>query len=966
MSGPTPGDPAPLDAAAWAEALVDEPDVDPADLLARRGARAAPDDLAVAWALKQRCYAAWNTQPAAAVVAADRLEAIRQRRSAAPDPVAALAAWTRGIAELAGGRLSDGERALAEAGRLFAALGDPQHRAETQVPMVMALAMQGRHDEALAVARECRAAFEATGDERAAAKVELNTASLLTRQDRYAEAAPLYRSAAVRFARVRDLEHSVMADIGLANALTWSLDFDEAQRINERARQRAQAHGLAILQAQAEQAIGHIELLRGRYDATLRELTNSLARLEQAGAGPQRLLDAEMSLASAYAAVNLLPESLALHDRVIERAGEVEAPTELADALLGRATVHERLGDDAAALADLSRARTAYLELEAEASAAWADLRAAALHLRQGDAATARKGAADAAGRLQALGIVPWALEARTLEAEAHAATGVGADGAAAEQAFRDVLADADAVAAVQLACHRGLGALAWRRGDAATARRHLDTACRIVDEARAALPGDALRVGAGAEADAALDLLIDIDLATGAAPARIVERLDAGRARALGLALRDLAASGGEAGAAADDPRDAAAGARTRLQWLRERRQQAMVDGDAPAVADLASTIARREFDLLESHRRRVARSARPGASGDASTPSGDPDALRTEALQAALAPDQALVLYHRHGDRLVAGVVTRDDVAVRTTAVPQLDASLDAVRFQIDAWRFGAQRLSTHAAQLRDRAQARLHAAWQQVWAPLEPLLAGRERVIVVPHGALHYLPFAALHDGRGWLVERHELCVAPSAGLWLASAGLPARRPRRALAVAVGGDTLPQVRAEARAVAAALGAGAVLLEDTAATATAVREAARGVDVLHLACHGEFRADNPAFSSVELADGLLTLHDLQQWRLSVPLVALSACDTAMSRTAPGDERVGLVRGFLAAGTTSVLASGWPVDDASTAALMGVVYTALAGGASPAAALRTAQAEVARAGGHPYHWAAFTVYGRG
>ncbi len=963
-----PDDDPPPDAAAWAQALVNDPEADLAELRLHGPGSRPPDDVALAWALKACGYAAWSVHPAQAVAAADRLEALRDRRPAGDDVVTALAAWTRGIAELASGRLSQGERALVQAARVFADLGDPQHRAESQVPMVMALSMQGRHDEALSVARDCRATFEATGDERAAAKIELNTASLLTRQDRYAEATPLYRSAAVRFARVGDLEHSVMADIGLANALTWSLDFDEALRINERARMRARAHGLEILQAQAGQAIGRIELLRGRYHAALREFATALERLEKAEASPHRLLDIEMSLGAAYSAVRLWPEALALYGRVIERAAQAEAPTELADARLDRAAVHERLGDDASALEDLVQARVTYSEQEAVASAAWADLRAAALRLRRGETVAGRQAASDVAERLTALGIVPWALEARALEADAWTAMDSADGDARAVAGYRSVLADAGAVAAVQLACHRGLGMLAWRRGDAATARHHLLAACRLVDDARAALPDDDLRLGLGAEIEQAHDLLVEIDLATGASPQRVLERIDSGRARALGLALQGRS---GDAGSAQED--DTRSEARTRLQWLRERRQLALADGDAPAVAEITDEIARGEFDLLEAHRRRVVRGV-PGFEPAADGGQAEPPPLQAEILQATLEADQALVLFHRLPDRLVACIVTRSSTELLTLPGQSLDERLDAVRFQIDAWRFGALRLARHGAQLLERARAHLHRAWQQVWAPLEAHLEGRRRIVVVPHGVLHYLPFAALHDGRQWLAERVELSYAPSVSGWLASVTRPVPALRRVLAVGVGGASLPHVRAEVTAVADAFpagtappdAAGTTRLEDEAATARAVREAARGVDLLHLACHGEFRADNPAFSSIQLADGPLTLHDLQQWRLQVPMVALSACETAMSRTAAGDDRIGLVRGLLASGTVCVVASGWAVDDASTARLMGVLYRALARGARPAAALREAQVTLVREGLHPFHWAAFSVHGHG
>jgi len=137
----------------------------------------------------------------------------------------------------------------------------------------------------------------------------------------------------------------------------------------------------------------------------------------------------------------------------------------------------------------------------------------------------------------------------------------------------------------------------------------------------------------------------------------------------------------------------------------------------------------------------------------------------------------------------------------------------------------------------------------------------------------------------------------------------------------------------------------------------------------VLHIACHGQFRADSPYFSSLHLADGPLTLRDAAALPLQAALVTLSACETGLNRIAPGDELLGLVRGFLLAGAPSVMASLWTVDDASTAALMGGFYRRLA--ASPdapavAQALREAQVEVLATQAHPYFWAAFSLHGRG
>ena len=92
---------------------------------------------------------------------------------------------------------------------------------------------------------------------------------------------------------------------------------------------------------------------------------------------------------------------------------------------------------------------------------------------------------------------------------------------------------------------------------------------------------------------------------------------------------------------------------------------------------------------------------------------------------------------------------------------------------------------------------------------------------------------------------------------------------------------------------------------------------------------------------------------------------VTLSACETGLSAVAPGEDLVGLARGFLLAGAPSLLVSLWVVDDAATADLMATFYRELLAGARPAAALRHAQLEQMRQRAHPFFWAPFCLIGR-
>jgi CHAT domain-containing protein len=153
------------------------------------------------------------------------------------------------------------------------------------------------------------------------------------------------------------------------------------------------------------------------------------------------------------------------------------------------------------------------------------------------------------------------------------------------------------------------------------------------------------------------------------------------------------------------------------------------------------------------------------------------------------------------------------------------------------------------------------------------------------------------------------------------------------------------IPNVADEARAVASHL-PGAEVLADRRVTTSAITEKASGCGILHLACHGMFRADNPMFSSLRLHDGWLTASDVLQLDLDGTIVTLSACESARNQVLAGDELVGLARGFLGAGASTLVASLWLVQDETTAGMMEDWY----------ARLRDAQLALKERCPHPYY----------
>jgi CHAT domain-containing protein len=252
-----------------------------------------------------------------------------------------------------------------------------------------------------------------------------------------------------------------------------------------------------------------------------------------------------------------------------------------------------------------------------------------------------------------------------------------------------------------------------------------------------------------------------------------------------------------------------------------------------------------------------------------------------------------------------------------------------------------------------------------YKAIVAPLEDVLDGYDRLVVVPHGPLHGLPFHAFHDGTGYLADRFTIAYAPSAGVY--QAGLRTARPIGDRMVAVGIDDpgLPWVSYEVDEVVAAW-PGATALRGAAASGRGLRRQVGRFDALHLATHGVFRADNPAFSSIKLADCWLTVNDLAEVARGAQLVTLSACESGVNGLSVGDEVIGLTRGLLSAGCSTIVASLWTVSYESTANLMADFYRKLPAGAEPATALQAAMLGLRPRYDHPYYWAAFAVIGGG
>ncbi len=266
-----------------------------------------------------------------------------------------------------------------------------------------------------------------------------------------------------------------------------------------------------------------------------------------------------------------------------------------------------------------------------------------------------------------------------------------------------------------------------------------------------------------------------------------------------------------------------------------------------------------------------------------------------------------------------------------------------------------------------------------YQWLIEPFEKSIDEAKHLVIVPHGILHYVPFAALEDAKkAFLIEKVSLSYAPSSTVlgYCLEKGDALSREKRKRVLALGNPDLGGTRFNLEYAEKEVLTLRRVFNDVdsffgkEATEEVIRRHASEYDVLHFACHGVFEAAGPLFSAVLLSpddqdDGRLEAHEIFGLTLRSELVTLSACESGLSHITAGDEIVGLTRSFLFAGTPSILTSLWKVEDLSTAVMIKRFYRYWDEGNSKAESLRLAQILVKNnVNSHPGAWAAFCITG--
>ncbi len=811
------------------------------------------------------------------------------------------------------------------------------------------------YERALELAQWAQQLLEEAGDTEYLPRFHVARANAFIRLHRFPEALEQYDQALERLADGDDYFSTASVELNRASVLTELNRFDDSLRSYETARDHCEKHGIVLWSDLLDRNIAELYFKRGSYSEALRSLEKVRPTYLEQG-DDRRLARCDLARAEIYLQLNLPQEAAELAENSLKVFEEQSNRLEAGQCLTHIAIAQSDRGETQLAEETFRRARELFSDEGNAVSVAAVDLQLARLLKRRrrfADAEDLALAAAEAfeEQELGVRGAYARIVLAQCLRDEGRAVEAIG-------QTER-ALAGLEGYHAkwVSYQCYDLMGSLQASEGALEEAERLYMKAIEEMESLRGNIGLDEFRMSFGRDKyqvyENVVDLKIRADLGTEAFD--FVER---SKSRTLiDLLEQNLDSvwqSNGSGSSFADIQK-----ARQDLNGLYSRLSQA-----GTTISSLASDKSL-QTEIDEREKELVALLRAAGSQKDGWV------ALETMALpslreiQGMLEDHEVLIEYYTIKDRFCAFVISGSQFHLERDlgTIDAVRSCLKGLNFQLSKFHLSAEYLKQHQGTLLKATTHHLGELYRLLMAPLEDKIKGHS-LVIIPHHVLHYVPFQALFDGEAFVVDRHDVVYSASASVLKICREKELPEMERDLVLAVADESTPAILEEADVLRELLPDARVFV-GAEATADLLRKYGPTAGKLHIAAHGVFRSDNPMFSSILLGDSWLNLVDIFNLKLGAELTTLSACETGMSALYEGDELLGLTRGFLYAGTPSLVVSLWRVNDRSTTQLMRRFYEGLAEGLTKPKALQQAALSVKESFPHPYFWAPFVLMGK-
>ena len=844
--------------------------------------------------------------------------------------------------------------------QLFKLVDRPIEVGRTLSTSIQSLILLGEYDRAHSVAKEAQKIFADAGDILRLARLDINVGNIFHRQDRFCEALSHYRRAYSRLILDEDQEGIIASLHNIAVCLIMVNDYEGAQGTYEKIREFCVSRKVPLALAQAEYNIAYMHYLRGSYGRALDMLRNARKLAQRTGDNYHAAL-CDLDLAEIYLEINLHHDAIELAQQAFTQFDHLGIKYEAAKALcyLAVGLSQERKGFRALEL--FQRARAMFIKEKNHIWPSLIDIYEATMYFNEGRLMKARQCCLSALDFFRNSPLPSRAILCRLLLARIALKAGE------IECALRECQNALQAIAEyetpiLKYEAHLVMGKIEEAGDKLEEAKVHYRNAKEVLDKLRNGLQGQLLKISFLENKLEVYESLVHLCIAPGLPAEARTEAwncIEEAKSRTL------LESISREAGSATTD--NAHSGGltpgvlklREQLNWYYHRIE----------VEEQAQTPARDErlFELrrLAAHyEKSFLRLLRDLPSNEAEAAGlGMPKAVPLETLREALGPNTTLVEYFRVHDTLLAAIVTLDGIKIiPVTPASRAAETVRMLQFQLSKFMLGPDYIGQFHEQLLESTRGRLCELYTQLIAPVRASLKG-QHLIVVPHEFLHQVPFHALCDNDQYLVDSFAVSYAPSASVYMQCRQKETNKTGSSLILGISDSQTPEIHKELKSIASSLPEAKVFVGRDASEQT-LREKAPQSRLIHIASHGQFRRDNPAFSGIRLVDTFLTLYDLYRLRMPVDQVTLSGCSTGINGIGAGDELIGLMRGFLFAGARSLLLTLWDINDKTTAQFMKAFYKRFFRYPNRALALREAMLELRQRYPHPYYWAPFVLVG--
>ena len=808
----------------------------------------------------------------------------------------------------------------------FERAGAETRAARARLGFIAALSITGQSREALAVGHEASKVFGRLGDDASLAKLATNIGGVFRRLDDNERAVQYYFDAARLFEKIGDEGSLARTYLNLGNTLC-SLDrFSESEEMYGNCENMSVRLGTDDLRGHALYNKAYLYFLMGRFSQAL-TVYRDVRRLFQKEDSPRHAALCDLDEAEIYVQLRLPHDALLLAKAATDAFSKLDMPYEQAKAIAfaGVALTQKRQFGDA-----LSAFREAQAMLEQDGNAFWSallDLYRAEVMFCIGRLWEAHSLASTADAKFTEFGDTAKRLVSLVLLGRVSMQLGRLDEAALHARTVRE-LAGQTRTSFFLFACHALSAEIAEREGSAATALQFYAQAAQEIELRHTHLHHDELGITFYKGKTEIFESLahLTLDLEDPDAPVRAYTWTEKAKSQmfvdALAPHLPSVRSGANEALV-------------TRVERLR-RELNGSYRRFQPEFLTSPGSPRGEQIELKEDELVRTLSDLSKSDSEYVSLQSAS--SIRIEELQQSLQADTTVIEYFFARDEVLAFLIDRGSFKVvrHLTPVKRVQYLTGRLQYQLKKFASAAAHGRSNGAELQSATDQLMGQFYQELFATLVPDIHSR-KLVIVPHGLLHRIPFHAFHDGENYVAERFDVSYAPSGSVLKYCLERP---PVKA--------ALPLV---------------VSAQD-GLNREGVLRGVESANFIHLEVPVTFRQDNPVLSGLQFSDGMICITDIYSTPWNSNLLSLKLTQPSTDIADNSDGMLGLVRSLLYAGCRSILMELWNVDQ-PTEHFSTAFYSEWLSGKSKLQAIRSVQEAIRTQHPHPFSWAPFVLIGQ-